>query len=69
MFRDMTISDLCNTEDHICEDNIYELYNEDHGVSYTHLRYILVFILYLIYALLIIKFTKTRNDFCCFNLI
>ena len=78
MFRDMTISDLCNTEDHICEDNIYELYNElyneEHDVSYTrlryiHLRYILVFILYLIYALLIIKFTKTSNDFCCFNLI
>ena len=29
----MTISELCKTEDHICKDNIYNLYSEQNNIS------------------------------------
>tara|TARA_B100001094_G_C18111477_1_gene761428 strand:- start:519 stop:1358 length:840 start_codon:yes stop_codon:yes gene_type:complete len=33
MFHDMTISELCKTDDHICKDNIYNLYSEQNNIS------------------------------------
>ena len=33
MFHDMTISELCKTDDHICKDNIYDLYSEQNNIS------------------------------------
>ena len=42
MFHDMTISDLCDTKDHICRDNIYDLYNGD---DTSHYKYTLPFLL------------------------
>jgi len=48
MFHDMTISKLCQTEDHICRDNIYDLYKEEY--SYYQYIYTIPFILF--YAIL-----------------
>ena len=44
----MTISKLCQTEDHICRDNIYDLYKEEY--SYYQYIYTIPFILF--YAIL-----------------
>lgn len=64
MFRDMTISELCNTPDHICEDNIYDLY-ESEGNNPFGLVYSLV--ISIIYSLLLVKLIKTIRHLCFVN--
>ena len=55
MFHDMTISDLCDTEDHICRDNIYDLYNGD---DYSYYKYTLPFLLFHVILFRFINDTK-----------
>tara|TARA_B100000035_G_scaffold277372_1_gene255628 strand:- start:1424 stop:2284 length:861 start_codon:yes stop_codon:yes gene_type:complete len=52
MFRDMTISELCETEDHICEDNIYDLYSEGDTSQYKYTIPFILFYAILFYAIL-----------------
>ena len=51
----MTISDLCDTEDHICRDNIYDLYNGDNT---SHYLYTLPFLLFHVILFRFINDTK-----------
>ena len=56
MFHDMTISELCDTPDHICEDNIYDLYKSEKDNPFKLVFSLVVAIIYLI---LLVKYVKT----------
>jgi len=64
MFRDMTISKLCQAEDHICEDNIYDLYGEET----SFMQYICSSLIFLIYFGLILMLVKDYKGLTIMNI-
>ena len=64
MFRDMTISELCDTPDHICEDNIYDLYDSEGN---NPLGLVFSLVISIIYSLLLVKVVKTIHHLSLAN--
>ena len=64
MFHDMTISKLCQAEDHICEDNIYDLYSEEN----PFIQYICSSLIYLIYFSLVFMIVKDYKQLTIMNI-
>ena len=64
MFHDMTISKLCRTEDHICEDNIYDLYGEEN----VFMQYIYSSLISLIYFGLVLIHVKDYKRLTIMNI-
>ena len=56
MFHDMTISELCETPDHICEDNISDLYKSEDDNPFGLVFSLVIAIIHLI---LLVKYIKT----------
>ena len=63
MFHDRTISALCDTPDHICDDNIYDLYSR----SFPFIRYLITFVFILISFGLLIKYINNRIQVVMMN--
>ena len=63
MFHDMTISKLCQTEDNICRDNIYDLYKEN---SYSQYKYTIPFILF---CAILTRFVKDYRSLGIMNIL
>jgi hypothetical protein len=64
MFHDMTISELCDTPDHICEDNIYDLYKSENDNPFGLVFSLVIGIIHLI---LLVKYVKTVNHLSFVN--
>ena len=64
MFHDMTISELCDTPDHICEDNIYDLYKSE---ELNLFRLVFSLVVGIIHLLLLVKLVKTNRHLCFAN--